>query len=495
MVDDDIEFNFEEKFIFGHQNFVNCCFKVQFGCGAKSNCLIADRTGILYFPIISEDGDVRIRQVDLKDVSNKNLAIASIYRVDHKDHCYLFISCEAKDGGRYSLITYCLSNLDISQGDTELLSWQIMDFPFKIMDAEYLTDNSQNSIILLCGSDRRIHLYHIDAQCIIRRKKKNDFKITPLLEEMLVSSRDEDSFLLTALPIRLFINKNTTDHTVSDILLGYSNGILLSFHDSIEIQQPDNEIEFIQEIPSFHGTSTSTTSSANVSGKSSILKNTEQISIKSDLSAKRKSRNQSSDDLAKLLEELNEADENEEILEIGSKSNDFDVNFTIPLPSITEESIGSTIGNITGNTIGSTPKNKLQSEENVPQVIENNIEKNVLLFDGIVSCLCFYQIPLTLEITDDKLKYKNKNKNMSWIDPKPKKLNFMNCVVIGLASGSTLLVHFDDAEKPIEILPNYCHHGGVITMTQGYITNNDCQDIVSVILYSLFLLYFQNCIT
>lgn len=460
-----MEFNFEEKFILGHQDFLNCCLKLQFGVGSKSICVLVDRSGALYFPIVSDNGDVTIHNVDLRDIRRKNLRITSAYHIEHDGRSYLFVACDAKEGGGYSLITYCTSNYDILKKEKDLVSWQILEIPFKIMDARSLTDDNHNSILLLCGSDKRVHLYLLDAQCIIFKKKKSNLYRNLMVDRFLLLEDKDNECLGTALPIRLFINQNrNVNPCVPDILLGYSNGITIWYHETIFLQNNSNEFDFIQEIPLFQGISNNLNSTT---------------SLESGMSMSRKSR--SADDLLKVLEHVVENNSINEDTEIRGKTTDYlnNLDVSLPLASIVEED----------SEEESTSGLPSKFPEIVPKMINievSQIERKILFFDGILSCSCFYNIPIPITSQNDNM---NKNRSISRLNLQTKIQLFIPCVVIGLASGSTLLVQYDDVENPIPILSKSFQHGAVLALAQEFISNNICKDIVSIFITRVTFLF------
>ena len=452
-----MEFNFEEKFIFGHQNFLNCCFKVQFGSGSKSNCVLVDCSGVLYFPVSSDSGDVAIHRADLKEILNKNITITSAYHVEHNERSYLFLACDADEGGGYRLITYCTSHYDIYSKDKDLVAWQTLELPFKIMDAKSLTDENQNSIILLCGSDKRTHIYSLDAQCIVVRRKKSHAFRNSVIDQLLLFEDKGYECLTSALPIRLFINQihSIENYSVSDILLGYSNGIIIWYHETILLQISHNEFDFIQEIPLFQGKSNS---------PNSVDSNTN----KSDLLLPRKSR--SANDLLKGFEEILSMNNPNDEFEGRSKSSDqlTNLDITLPLTSITEEE----------SEDESLPGLPSIPPVYIPEIITTevpHIERKILFFDGILSCSCFYDIPLPINSQNND----SSQRNVQRLSLKPKIQLSIPCLVVGLANGSTLLVQFSNVENPHPILPKSYSHGGVRAISQEFISNNTCRDIVS----------------
>lgn len=441
-----MEFTFEEKFIFGNQNFIKCYFNLRFGSTAKSECLIADRRGVLYSPIISDSNKIYMHRLKLIDVRNKNLVIRCIHLVQHNKRSYVFLACESVEGGSYCLITYCISNLEIYDGgDNELFSWQILEVPFKIMDLHSLTDATGNSVIILCGSDKRLHVYSLDAQCIIRLKKKSNFLTDKVVEQLLISSEYPETFLTSALPLGLYFYQNSMNHTVHDALLGYSNGIVLWFHTVSSVPASDNENEIIQEIPLYNGGSMKPARA-----------------VKSEISAKVGSnnlrRNLSAGDLAKSGE-----------LDFDSLSFD---------DSISPTSRVSELPAIEKTSTQQQQQSQSTSEPSNIPLKADIIENKTLLFDGIVSCLCFYQVPLPLDLKAAP-SVESKNKSLQWFAPKPKKQNSLPCVVFGLAGGGTLLGCFDDSERPVAILPGSHKRGGVMALALGTISSKICQDIVS----------------
>lgn len=446
-----MEFTFKEKFIFGNQNFIKCYFNVKFGSSEKSRCLIADRRGVLYSPMISDRNKIHMHCLKLIDVRNKNLLIRCIHPVQHNKRSYVFLACESSEGDAYFLITYCISNLEIYDGDIELFSWQILELPFKIMDLQSLTDVTGNSVIMICGSDKRLHVYSLDAQCIIRPKKKSNFQRDKIIEQLMTSSEYPETFLASALPLRLYLCQNNTNQSIHDVLLGYSNGIVVWLHTVPSLSAPGIEHEIIQEIPLYHGSTIKPIRNANsnLSTKlcSSILR-----------------RNLSAGDLAKSGE-----------LSFDSLSFD-DSNLTtsrnpesspVKIPSVQQQ------------------QNQPQSEPSKPSIKADVIENKTLLFDGIISCLCFYLVPLPIDPTVTATA-ESKNNSLHWFAPKPKKQQSLPCVVFGLACGGTLLACFEDSERPIAILPGPHKRGGVLALALGNISSNVCQDIVSSVYHASY---------
>ena len=464
-----MEFNFEEKFIFGHQNFLNCCFKVQFGSGSKSNCVLVDCSGVLYFPVSSDLGEVAIHRAELKEILNKNITITSAYHVEHNERSYLFFACDAEEGGGYRLITYCTSHYDIYSKDKDLVAWQTLELPFKIMDAKSLTDENQNSIILLCGSDKRTHIYSLDAQCIVVRRKKSHAFRNSVIDQLLLFEDKGYECLTSALPIRLFINQihSIENYSVSDILLGYSNGIIIWYHETILLQISHNEFDFIQEIPLFQGKSNS---------PNSVDSNTN----KSDLLLPRKSR--SANDLSKGFEEILSINNPNDEFEGRSKSSDqlTNLDITLPLTSITEEE----------SEDESLPGLPSIPPVYVPEIITTevpHIERKILFFDGVFSCCCFYDIPFS----NNSQSNDSSQRNLQRLSLQSKNQLSIPCIVVGLANGSTLLVQFSDVENPHAILPKSYSHGGVRAISQEFISNNRCRDIVSTFFF-LFIFFASH---
>jgi hypothetical protein len=439
-----MEFTFEEKFIFGNQNFIKSYFNVKFGGSAKSGCLIADRRGVLYSPMISDSNKIYMHRLKLIDVRNKNLVIRCIHLVQHNKRSYVFLACESSEGGAYCLITYCISNLEIYDGENELFSWQILEVPFKIMDLQSLTDATGNSVIVICGSDKRLHIYSLDAQCIIRPKKKSNFLRDKVIEQLLILSEYPETNLASALPLGLYLCQDSINQSIHDALLGYSNGIVVWLHTIPSVSAPENEHEIIQEIPLYHG-----------SRIKPIRKAISELSTKSGSSILR--RNLSAGDLAKSGE-----------LDFDSLSFD-DSNSTAsrqPETSPLEKPAAQ------------QQQNQPESDPSIPPLKADVIETNTILFDGIISCLCFYQVPLPIDPTATAT-IESKNKSLQWFAPKPKKQQSLPCVVFGLAGGGTLLACFEDSERPIAILPAPHKRGGVLALALGNISSNACQDIVS----------------
>jgi hypothetical protein len=253
-------FTFEEKFIFNNQNFVSCNFSLRVDDTLKSVCLIADRIGVLYSPTILENNVIYMRPFTLLEVRTRNLVITNIYPVQHNKQTYTFVACESTEGTGYCLLTYNISNLDTLNAETDLISCQTLDNHFKIMDLKSISDENGNSLIVLCGSDKRLHVYSLDAQCIIHRKKKTNFNTNQIVEKLLVESEYIDAYLGTALPLRLFLCRESVNFIISDALLGYSNGIIKWFHEVPPLTPPDSENDFIQEIPTYGGNNKGNTS-------------------------------------------------------------------------------------------------------------------------------------------------------------------------------------------------------------------------------------------
>jgi hypothetical protein len=439
-----MEFTFEEKFIFGNQNFIKCYFDVKSGGPAKSGCLIADRRGVLYSPMISDSNKIYMHRLKLIDVRNKNLVIRCIHLVQHNKRSYVFLACESIEGDAYCLITYCVSNLEICDGENELFPWQILDIPFKIMDLQSLTDATGNSVIVICGSDKRLHIYSLDVQCTIRPKKKSNFLRDKVIEQLLISAEYPETFLASALPLRLYLCQDSINQSIYDALLGYSNGIVVWLHTTPYLSAPENEHEIIQEIPLYHGSSIKP-----------IRKATSELSTKPGLSILR--RNLSAGDLAKSGELDFDSLAFDDSNSIASRHTE---SSTLEKPAAQQQ------------------QNHPQSEPSIPPLKADVIENKTILFDGIVSCLCFYQVPLPIDPTATAT-VENKNKSLQWFAPKPKKQQSLPCVVFGLAGGGTLLACFEDSERPIAILPGSHKRGGVLALALGNISSNICQDIVS----------------
>lgn len=441
-------FTFEEKFIFNNQNFVSCHFNLRVDDTLKSVCLIADRIGVLYSPTILENNVIYMRPFKLLEVQTRNLVITNIYPVQHNKQTYTFVACESTEGTGYCLLTYNISNLDTLNAETDLISCQILDNHFKIMDLKSITDENGNSMIVLCGSDKRLHVYFLDAQCIIHRKKKTNFNTNQIVEKLLVESEYIDAYLGTALPLRLFLCRESVNFIISDTLLGYSNGIIKWFHEVPPLTPPDSENDFIQEIPTFGGNN-----KGNTFYKIGELQ-------KPSLPFRK---NHSLGDLSSFLE-LNSVPVN--------------------APSSTSKLLpgSENILNPTESEVISAPSEPepLSDTEKVQE-----IRKKTLLFDGIVSCLCFYQIPLRRN-SEDAHTPDNRNRNLQWLNLKPKKSQYLPCIAVGLASGSSLLICFEDTEDPITILSNSLKRGGALAMTLGNISSERYKDIVSLI-YLFFL--------
>lgn len=448
-----MEFTFEEKFIFGNQNFIKCYFNAKFGSSAKSGCLIADKRGILYTPMISDSNKIYMHRLKLTDVRNKNLVIRCIHLVQHNKRSYVFLSCESIEGGAYCLVTYCISNPEIYDGDNELLSWQILEVPFKIMDLQSLTDATGNSVIVICGSDKRLHIYSLDAQCIIRPKKKSNFLRDKVIEQLLISSEYPETFLASALPLRLYLCQDSISQSIHDALLGYSNGIVIWFHTIPSVSAPENEHEIIQEIPLYHGSSIKPIRSANSESSNKPVPSTLR-------------RNLSAGDLAKSGEFDFDSLYFDDSNLITSRNRE---SSPLEKPAVQEQ------------------QNQPHSEPSKPPQKANVIENKTLLLDGIISCLCFYQVPLPVDLTA-AVTVESKSKSLQWFAPKAKKQQSLPCVVFGLAGGGTLLACFEDSERPIAILPGPHKRGGVLAIALGNISSNVCQDIVSKRHHNL---YFQ----
>ena len=447
-------FTFEEKFVSNNQNFVSCYFNLKVDETFESVCLIADQIGVLYFPTILKNNVICMRPFKLLEVQTRNLVITNIYPVQHNKQSYTFVACESKDGSGYCLLTYNISNLESLDADAELISCQILENHFKIMDLKSITDENGNSLILLCGSDKRLHVYSLDTQCVIHRKKKSTFTPNQIVDKLMVASEYVDGYLVTALPLRLFLCRESANSTIMDALLGYSNGIIKWFHDAPGPTPLDSENDFIQEIPTFHGGSNKKCLSAklNDSQKSTVPFR----------------KNHSLGDLSSFLE-LNSvpdsAPSSTNKLPPGSK----DVSYSTDSEAI------------------SIPP---QSEPLSGAEKAEMIQQKTLLFDGIVSCLCFYEIPLPRG-TGDAEQTDNRNKNFQWLDFKRKKSQYLPCIAVGLASGSSLLVCFEETEDPIIILANSLKRGGALALTLGNVSSDKTKDVVSSFsILFFFLMHF-----
>lgn len=453
-----MEFAFEEKFTFGDQNFIKCYFNVDFGCSSELGCLIADHRGVLYSPMIIESSKMNLHRLNLIDVRNKNLVITCIYLITHNKRSFIFVACEGVEGRGYCLITYCVSNLEISESDNDLSSWQILEVSYKIMDLQSLTDENGNSVIILCGSDKKLHVYSLDARCIIRRKRKSNFSMSKIIEELLISTESINNYVSMAFPIRLYTYKEKRSPAISDAFLGYSNGIALWIHSACSPGSfiPGNTI--IQEIPLFQGNSYTSTGTGisqgiRVSGKNIIRRNrsafdlTEYGEKKYDLTPVDKMNSDNGDCLT------------------GREINRFSASMdqhSVPL--------------LESKLIQKSPK------DDIP-------EHKTLLLDGIVTCLCFYLVPLHTATSDSlPSDIPDKSRLTHRMSPKSKKPIYASSIVIGLASGSVLLARFEDVERPVSILSSSHKRGGVLSMTTGKISSSSCEDIVSP--YVLQVLHF-----
>jgi hypothetical protein len=417
-----MEVIFTENFILGHETFISSCIKIQqFGPGGGSNCLIADQYGYIFFPVISANEILSLKKVELQDIRSMNRSVKAIHCIDYKNRCYLFAACE-EEGGEHCLITYNLSDSRSLKMYSKLPSIQILKLNYRPLDLASSIDEIGTTFIIF-GSDKRVHLYLLDSQFILHRPRKSSV-MGPLLKQLLLCTENKNS-RTSALPLRLILT-DYDKHLHTDILVGFSNGIVNWFRESKVNLKNDSRKQFLQEIPLFHGHSENPEDSVNsVKSVSSETKVRLEDNLNENMNTPKKIKE-------KLTGEINE-------------------------PSITA----------TIDTSQTLTKNKSADFKNIND--DHEIQMKSLLFDGI-ACFCFYEIQLN---SDDSNTTKH-NSNVI----KLKHTKYQHSI-IGLASGSCFLVSFDESKTPVSILPNTHNHGGVLALALKGSVTSACQDIVS----------------
>lgn len=441
-----METNLTEIFMFGHQNFISSCIKIQqFGQGGLSGCLVADSYGCIFLPMVCTNDVLSLKRIELQDVRSMNRSVRGIHSIDYKNRRYILAACE-DERGDHCLVTYGLSGNNFLQTQCKLPSIQILKLSYQPLDLASSTDEKGTTVIIIFGSDKKFHVYLLDSQCILHRPKKSSV-LDPLLKQLLLSSEKKNE-LITALPLRLLLSDyNKCVHT--DILVGYSNGIINWFRESKSILVDESVKKLLQEIPLFHGHTKSIDESYNFSKFTSTSLNpinyhNERYSIET-----------------QIIEEAN-FDGNDIAVEIPEQATKSNTDKT-PIKEKNDMSKVST-------------KDKSTEKTNTSRDV-NKIEIKSLLFDGI-ACFCFYQIKLNSdEYYTNKLNDNKENKLNAAI--KSQKMKYEQHSIVGLASGSCFLVCFDEVETPIRISPESHNHGGVLALALKGPKASACQDIVS----------------